>query len=236
MNNSFYVRELLNEEDLEKIREQLETIRFEDGLYTLTGDPFGDLENSYKMKKCLNDDGGIENSKISDRLFGALDRDDKFLRFTVAVNTNKPIISRTEEGGYYRAHHDDGNMGDYSTTVFLNDPSEYEGGELRLKLSSEVKSFKLPAGHAVTYHTGIPHEVADVTSGHRDVAVFWTTALFSDDSVRDIYRDVIALRDILDKVAPGLPGYPSVEEASEHPSFVIEQIVHKMIRRFRKSG
>lgn len=236
MDNNFYSREILNEDDLRRIREQFETIQFCDGIHTLTGNPFENVENNHKMKNCLNDTSDIENQKIASIIYAALDRDRGFYKFSCPEKTNSPIISRTEVGGYYRAHHDDGMIGDYSTTVFLNDPSEYEGGELRLKLGSGVETFKMPAGHAVTYSTGIPHEVSEVTSGCRDVAVFWTTAKFADHALRDIHRDLLYLQERLDEVLPGKAGYPSIEEASEDPSFLVEQIIHKMIRRYRRTS
>ena len=37
----------------------------------------------------------------------------------------------------------------YSTTVFLNNPDEYDGGELSLYIDGKI-SFKLNAGHAIT--------------------------------------------------------------------------------------
>ena len=96
------------------------------------------------------------------------------------------MISRTASGGYYKPHFDNPGNGHYSTTIFLSDPSSYDGGELGLWIDGEEKKFKLPAGHGIVYETGIPHHVNTVTKGERIAAIFWT---YSTLSVReDLYR------------------------------------------------
>ena len=42
----------------------------------------------------------------------------------------------------------DGLRLDVSTTLFLNEPTDYEGGELELRFGDFGVSIKLPAGHA----------------------------------------------------------------------------------------
>ena len=98
------------------------------------------------------------------------------------------MITKTEVGGYYKPHTDVGLLGHYSTTVFLND--DYQGGELELYYDDEIHSIKLPAGHAITYNTGIPHTVRPVTSGTRYVGVTWTTSIFRDKFHRELCYDL----------------------------------------------
>lgn len=59
--------------------------------------------------------------------------------------------------------------------LMLSDPSEYEGGELLLNLSSEARasSFKLPKGHVIMFPSFMPHQVNPVTAGVRKTLVVW---------------------------------------------------------------
>ena len=61
----------------------------------------------------------------------------------------------------------------------------YGGGELQLLIDNEIHDIKLKKGWAVTYSTGIPHQVKKVTSGQRYVSVFWTTSRIPDIIDRD---------------------------------------------------
>ena len=55
---------------------------------------------------------------------------------------------------YYGPHVDEVHVpggGDYSFTIFLNNPSDYDGGELVLKVPPENKAIKLNAGSIIVY-------------------------------------------------------------------------------------
>ena len=109
----------------------------------------------------------------------------KWNDFVCQLGNTDPFYTITEKGGYYRCHFDHPQNGHFSNTLFLNDPDEYEGGELELLVDGEVKRFKLPAGQVVTYETGLPHQVLEVTKGVRKVLVWWTTSVIPKKS--DLY-------------------------------------------------
>ena len=65
-----------------------------------------------------------------------------------------------------------------SVTVFLNDPEEYEGGELDLETrgpnaEERFNTFKLPKGSMVVFPSHMWHRVRPVTSGVRKSLVLW---------------------------------------------------------------
>ena len=70
-----------------------------------------------------------------------------------------------------------------SLTLFINDPSEYEGGEFDVEYlgpdknqgreEERYKTFKLPKGHAVFFQSDQWHRVRPVTSGIRKSLVVW---------------------------------------------------------------
>src|SRR3546814_13982024 len=92
----------------------------------------------------------------------------------------------------YGDHVDDALMGgddpvrsDLSVTVFLNDPAEYEGGELVLDTPGGEQVFKLPLGAAVVYSSTTLHRVEPVTAGVRRAAVTWVQSLVRAGARRD---------------------------------------------------
>ena len=78
---------------------------------------------------------------------------------------------------------------DISCTVFLNDPGDYDGGELAIDDTYGEQRVKLPAGHAVLYPGTSLHQVRPVTRGHRLACFFWIESLVrGDDQRRLLYE------------------------------------------------
>lgn len=73
---------------------------------------------------------------------------------------------------------------DVSCTVFLNEPGDYEGGELVVHDTYGQHAVKLPAGHAVLYPGTSLHEVRPVTRGVRWASFFWVQSLVRLDEQR----------------------------------------------------
>jgi PKHD-type hydroxylase len=73
---------------------------------------------------------------------------------------------------------------DVSTTVFLSEPDEYEGGELVVVDAYGTHEVKLPAGDAIIYPSGSVHEVLPVTSGERIASFLWTQSMVREDAKR----------------------------------------------------
>ena len=73
---------------------------------------------------------------------------------------------------------------DVSTTVFLSEPDEYEGGELVVVDAYGTHEVKLPAGDAIIYPSGSVHEVLPVASGERIASFLWTQSMVREDAKR----------------------------------------------------
>ena len=103
------------------------------------------------------------------------------------VNT---LFSRTSVGMSYGKHVDAPHVApgrrDFSFTLFLNDPREYEGGELILDIHPVKQSVKLEAGFIFIYPTKYLHEVKEVTKGERRVCVGWIESYIKKDSEREM--------------------------------------------------
>jgi PKHD-type hydroxylase len=73
---------------------------------------------------------------------------------------------------------------DVSTTVFLSDPDDYEGGELVVVDAYGTHEVKLPAGDVIVYPSGSLHRVEPVTRGERVCSFLWTQSMVRDDTRR----------------------------------------------------
>lgn len=113
------------------------------------------------------------------------------------------LFSRYSAGMHYDWHIDNALMGepsmrtDVSLTLFLNEPSTYEGGELIVDTSLGMQSFKLNAGSMVVYLASTLHRVAPVTKGVRSVAITWVQSLIRDAHQREILFDLDTARQLL---------------------------------------
>ncbi|QOY93364.1 Fe2+-dependent dioxygenase [Massilia sp. UMI-21] len=75
---------------------------------------------------------------------------------------------------------------DVSTTVFLSDPEDYDGGELVVVDAYGTHEVKLPAGDAIVYPSGSVHQVLPVTRGERVASFLWTQSMVRDDARRGL--------------------------------------------------
>ena len=115
----------------------------------------------------------------------------------------KILLSRYQPGMAYGTHVDDALMGgvrtDLSFTLFLADPSSYDGGALTIEGNDDDTEVKLPAGSLVLYPTTALHRVEPVTRGERLAIVGWVRSYVRSHEEREILFDlentIAALRD-----------------------------------------
>ena len=108
----------------------------------------------------------------------------------------------------------------FSTTIFISEKSDYEGGELCLTMEDRENYIKLDSGESITYNTGIVHRVNKIASGKRIAIVFWTTSKICDPWARDIYKNLSKAR------------YLMYEENYKESEFLIEGVKNSVLRRF----
>tara|TARA_R110000751_G_scaffold98771_2_gene191958 strand:+ start:234 stop:914 length:681 start_codon:yes stop_codon:yes gene_type:complete len=114
-----------------------------------------------------------------------------FNRYTVDDSHYGKHIDSTlrslPDGSYLRT--------DVSATLFLSDPDEYEGGELKIIDTFGEQTVKLPAGSLVAYPSGSLHEVTPVTKGERLGCYMFMQSLIRDTEQRRLlYEMDTALR------------------------------------------
>jgi PKHD-type hydroxylase len=79
---------------------------------------------------------------------------------------------------------------DLSATLFLSEPSEYDGGELVIEDTFGTQQVKLPAGHLVLYPSSSLHRVQPVTRGARVASFFWVQSMVREPERRRLLFDM----------------------------------------------
>ena len=133
--------------------------------------------NKAKENEQLHDAAAYQKS--SDLLRNAMLRSAEFMDFAFPVSLAPPMMTRYKPGMKYGAHADAAFIqlpgatirSDLSCTIFLNDPKDYDGGELNVRLGDAQLAFKLKPGEAIVYPSDTMHEVVPVTKGERLVAI-----------------------------------------------------------------
>jgi len=142
-----------------------------------------------KQNEQLHDAGTYQQS--SELIRGAMLRSPEFMEFAFPVSMAPPMMTRYKPGMKYGAHADAAFIqlpgatirSDLSCTIFLNDPEEYEGGELHVRLGDADLKFKLQPGEAIVYPSDSLHQVVPVSKGERLVAI-----TFIQSRVQDPFR------------------------------------------------
>lgn len=96
---------------------------------------------------------------------------------------------------------------DVSSTLFLSDPDEYDGGELEIQDSYSTQRVKLAAGDLIVYPASSLHKVEPVTRGTRYAAFFWTQSLVRDDRQRAL---LFQMDEAIQQLAQDVPAHPSL--------------------------
>lgn len=133
--------------------------------------------------------------QLGEMILHALARNPLFFSAALPLRTVPPLFNRYEGGEHYGNHIDGAVRAvpgsnhfirtDLSSTLFLTDPSEYEGGELVVADTYGEQGVKLPAGDLILYTSGSLHRVNPVTRGHRTSSFFWTQSMVADERHRE---------------------------------------------------
>lgn len=195
---------ILDKERLTFINQTLNNAKFIDGTLS-AGMAAKRVKNNEELAA---DDQQMQ--QLNNIVMGSLVQHDEFKAAAIPLRVAAPYYARYTKGMTYGDHVDDPIMGtagqqyrsDVSTTVFLNEPDEYEGGELVITTSFGEQKIKLAAGSAVVYPSSSLHHVSEVTKGTRLVAVTWTQSMIRDPAKRELLYQLNQARESLLKNRP----------------------------------
>lgn len=176
---------VLNTAELATIRTLLPDIRFSDGLST---------NQASQVKRNLQapqDDAA--NAQVALIAREALVRHPDVRTFAMPRQMARTTVVRYHEGMTYGWHVDEALFpssppmrSDLSCTLFLNSPSDYDGGELTIQVGAQELSYKLQPGDALLYPSTTIHQVTPVTRGVRIAAITWLQSWIADASQREL--------------------------------------------------
>ena len=183
-----HIPNVLPREQVEQIRAELEAADWTDGRETV-----GAQGAQVKRNQQLPDTSALRR-QVGQLVQAALARHPLYHAATLPLRMLPPRFNRYADGGQYGFHVDGAVMAlpgeggqlrsDISCSLFLNEPEDYDGGELIISDTYGEHEVKLPAGDLIVYPSSSLHRVAPVTRGARLASFFWVQSLVRDDARR----------------------------------------------------
>jgi PKHD-type hydroxylase len=185
----YRVLQILTPQEVDESRKIAAATQFIDGRAS-------NPHNIAKQNEQLHDPAAYQQS--SDLFRQALLRSPEFREFAFPVALAPPMMTRYKPGMKYGAHADAAFIqlpgatirSDLSCTIFLNEPDDYEGGELQIRLGDADLTFKLKPGEAIVYPSDSLHQVIPVTKGERLVAITFIQSRIQDPFRRNLLFDL----------------------------------------------
>jgi len=219
------IPELFHASEVREIRDALESADWTDGRATA-----GHRAALVKENEQLALDLPLAR-QLADRVLARLAQNPLFIAAALPARVLQPRFSRYDGQGHYGNHVDNAIFpipgtgehlrSDISSTLFLSDPDEYDGGELVIEDMFGTHSVKLPAGHMVVYPGSSLHRVMPVTRGLRFVSFFWTQSFVASAERR---RLMFELDGAIQAVAADHPEHASVD--------TLTQVYHNLLRQW----
>lgn len=179
-----HVPGLLTREQVDTCRRLMAQAEWVDGLST------AGAQAAQRKQNLQLPEGTPVIETLREMMVGALWKNPLFFSAALPKHILPPYFNRYENGGFYGNHIDNtiryphgtwqAVRTDVSTTIFLSDPEEYEGGELIAEDTYGCHEVKLAAGDAIVYPSTSLHRVEPVTKGVRIASFLWTQSLVRD--------------------------------------------------------
>src|SRR5688572_1266681 len=170
------IPDILSPEQVAQFRARLESAAWADGRVTA-----GHQSAKAKDNAQLPEDSPVAR-QLGQMILAALERNPLFLAGALPLKIFPPLFNRYASGQSFGNHVDNAIRQvrntphrvrtDISATLFLAQPSEYDGGELMVEDTYGPHSVKLPAGDLVLYPSTSLHRVQPVTRGARIASFF----------------------------------------------------------------
>jgi PKHD-type hydroxylase len=218
------IPDVLSAEQVAHARRRLDEAEWVDGRVTA----------GHQSKQVKDNQQLLENHPVArelgDMIGDSLSRNPLFLAAALPLRVFPPLFNRYQGGQSFGNHVDNAIRQasggarlrtDLSATLFLAEPSEYDGGELLVEDTYGVHSVKLPAGDLVLYPSTSLHNVQPVTKGARIASFFWIQSMVRDDGKRTLLFD---LDNAIRRVSGEIPESPAPVQ--------LTAVYHNLLRRW----
>jgi len=191
---------ILDATEVARFRRELDSAEWTDGRETVG------VQGAQVKRNLQLADGSPLKQQLGQAVLNALARSPLYFAAALPLRTVPPRFNRYEGGGHYGFHVDGSVMTlaasagqpattlrtDLSCTLFLNEPEEYDGGELVISDTYGQHEVKLPAGDLMLYPASTVHQVTPVTRGARLASFFWVQSLVRDAGRRQLLFELDA--------------------------------------------
>lgn len=188
------IPEVLSKQQVAEFRAQLNQADWVDGRATV-----GIQGAQVKRNRQLAIDSTIAR-QLGEIILTAIYNNPVFMAAALPLRTVPPLFNSYEGGEHYGLHVDGAirlipgsNLSlrtDISSTLFLSEPDEYDGGELVVQDTYGTHEVKLAAGDLILYPSTSLHKVEPVTRGARVCSFFWTQSMVRDDWQRSMLYEL----------------------------------------------
>lgn len=190
-----HIREVLTREEVVRANAILTGAPWEDGRLTA-----GEQSARAKNNKQLREDCE-ETRSVQQLLLRGLERHQVFFSAALPKQISPPLFNRYGGASNAFGNHVDSAVRflrngsgrvrtDISCTLFLSEPTDYEGGELVVEDTFGEQRVKLAAGDMVLYPGTSVHRVTPVTRGFRVASYFWIQSMIRSDEQRRLLFDM----------------------------------------------
>jgi PKHD-type hydroxylase len=221
-----HIPNVLTADELAQVRSIIEAEGWVDGKSTA-----GDQAATAKFNLQIAE-GSPAGMQAGDIILKALGRNPTFNSAALPFRVLPPLFNRYEAGMKFDAHVDGAirmiphagirMRADVSSTLFLTDPADYDGGELVVDDAYGSHSVKLPAGDMIVYPATSLHNVTPVTRGSRWSSFFWTQSMVRDDGKRTLLYDLdLAIIEVRQRLGD-----------QEHASVALVSHYHNLLRQW----
>lgn len=221
-----HIPNVLSEAEVVQCRTILESSLWVDGKVTA-----GEQAATAKFNLQIPE-GSPAAMQAGDIILRALGRNPIFTSAALPLRVLPPMFNRYDAGMKFEAHVDGAiraipgagmrMRADVSSTLFLTDPNDYDGGELMVEDTYGSHSVKLPAGDMIVYPATSLHNVTPITRGSRWSSFFWTQSMVRDDGQRtQLYELDMAIIQVRQKLTD-----------SDHAAVALTSHYHNLLRRW----
>jgi PKHD-type hydroxylase len=216
---------LFTPDEVQRIRQALETTEWADGKIT------AGFQSARAKHNLQLPEGHPLAKEVGAALLERLWAHPLFMSAALPNKVFPPLLNLYTAGGSFDFHIDNavrqprGSIErvrtDLSSTLFLSDPADYDGGELVIQDTFGLREHKLPAGDLLLYPGTSLHKVNAVSRGARYAAFFWTQSLVRDDGQRTLLFEMdAAIRQL-------------TADVPDHPALIqLTGTYHNLLRRW----
>jgi PKHD-type hydroxylase len=189
------IRDVLDQATLDRCRALLDQADWADGRIT-AGSQAATVKNNLQLPE-----SGPVAQQLRTIVLEALSKNPEFFSSALPKRIYPPLFNRYGGAANSFGNHVDNAIRthpasaqhvrtDMSFTLFLNDPADYEGGELVIEDGMGGRAVKLPAGHLVLYPSYSVHRVEPVTRGARVACFSWLESMVREPQQRELLHEL----------------------------------------------